>query len=125
MKIKNLKLFILILVILSLFSCNGSKKEIRTIVDKYYTSLQKGNLDEMLSLFSVDIKLSYDNLYQKSPELKTFTSDTLKIVGSSFEYEIQKVKIKDNKATVTIKETGLDKKALNDKIKELNWFFYF
>ncbi|MBP9477225.1 MAG: hypothetical protein KBF12_01275 [Sebaldella sp.] len=120
MKIKNLKLFILILVILSLFSCNGSKKEIRTIVDKYYTSLQKGNLDEMLSLFSVDIKLSYDNLYQKSPELKTFTSDTLKIVGSSFEYEIQKVKIKDNKATVTIKETGLDKKALNDKIKELS-----
>lgn len=120
MKIRHFKLFILTLVILSLFSCNGSKKEIRTIVDKYYTSLQKGNLDGMLSLFSVDIKLSYDNLYQKSPELKTFTSDTLKIVGSSFEYEIQKVKIKDNKATVTIKETGLDKKALNDKIKELS-----
>lgn len=120
MKIKYLKLFILILVILSLFSCNGQKKEIRTIVDKYYVSLEKGNLDDMLNLFSVDIKLSYDNLYQKSPDLKSFTSETLKIVGSSFEYQIEKVKIKDNKATVTIKETGLDKKILNDKMKELS-----
>ena len=120
MKIKYLKLFILILVIFSLFSCNGQKKEIRTIVDKYYVSLEKGDMDGVLNLFSVDIKLSYDNLYQKSPDLKSFTSETLKIVGASFEYQIEKVKIKDNKATVTIEETGLDKKILNDKMKELS-----
>ena len=120
MKIKHFKLFILILVIFSLFSCNGQKKEIRTIVDKYYVSLEKGDMDGVLNLFSVDIKLSYDNLYQKSPDLKSFTSETLKIVGYSFEYQIEKVKIKDNKATVTIKETGLDKKILNDKMKELS-----
>ena len=98
---------------------NNSKKEIRVIVDKYYSSLKKGDLDQMLNLFSYDIKLSYDNLYQQNPELKTFTSDTLKIVGSSFDYEIEKVKIKDNKAVVTIKETGLDKEMLDKKIKEL------
>ena len=103
MKSKYIKIGLLILLLLSLFSCNNSKKEIRVIVDKYYSSLKKGDLDQMLNLFSFDIKLSYDNLYQQNPELKTFTSDTLKIVGSSFDYEIEKVKIKDNKAVVTIK----------------------
>ena len=118
MKSKYIKIGLLILLLLSLFSCNNSKKEIRVIVDKYYSSLKKGDLDQMLNLFSFDIKLSYDNLYQQNPELKTFTSDTLKIVGSSFDYEIEKVKIKDNKAVVTIKETGLDKEMLDKKIKE-------
>ena len=119
MKSKYIKIGLLILLLLSLFSCNNSKKEIRVIVDKYYSSLKKGDLDQMLNLFSFDIKLSYDNLYQQNPELKTFTSDTLKIVGSSFDYEIEKVKIKDNKAVVTIKETGIDKEMLDKKIKEL------
>jgi hypothetical protein len=119
MKSRYIKVILLLLLFLSIFSCNSSKKEIRVIVDEYYTSLKKGDLDQMLNLFSFDIKLSYDNLYQQNPELRVFTSDTLKIVGSSFKYEIEKVKIKDNKAVVTVKETGLNKEMLDKKIKEL------
>ena len=119
MKSRYIKTILLLLLFLSLFSCNSSKKEIRVIVDKYYSSLKKGDLDQMLNLFSYDIKLSYDNLYEQNPEIRTFTSDTLKIIGSSFEYEIERVKIKDNKAVVTVKETGLDREMLDKKIKEL------
>ena len=52
MKSKYIKIGLLILLLLSLFSCNNSKKEIRVIVDKYYSSLKKGDLDQMLNLFS-------------------------------------------------------------------------
>lgn len=120
MKSKYIKMTLFFIILLSLFSCNSSKKEVRTITDHYYSSLKKGDLDQMLTLFSFDIKLSYDNLYKQNPELKALTSDTLKIIGSSFNYEIEKIKIKDNKATVTIKETGLDKEILDKKMKELS-----
>ena len=113
------KIFLFIIIILSLSSCNNQKKEIKVIVTDYYSSLKKGDLDRMLKLFSVDIKLSYDNLYKDNAELKKFTGDTLKITGDYFDFEIIKIKIKDKKAVVTIKETGLDQNVLADKMKEI------